>query len=236
MATTFPISLLDATRSPVSADMRFAPPAQSDPDDLLAQAQAGNPDAFAQLYFRHKKRVFSICFRMVHDVSLAEDLTQETFFRLHRNLTSFRGTSAFTTWLHRITVNVVLMHLRKRALPVVSLDEMATDVPEERAGRGFGACDLTQAGVVDRLAIERAVAALAPGYRTIYLLHDVEGFQHHEIASMYRCSLGTSKSQLHKARRALRSALSPQSDSAISRLRGSKPASRHHQCILSPFA
>jgi RNA polymerase sigma-70 factor (ECF subfamily) len=145
---------------------------------------------------------------MVRDFSLAEDLTQETFLQLHRKLTSFRGDSLFTTWLHRMTVNIVLMRLRKRVLPVVSLDQMMTDIPEEHVGRGLGTCDRTQAGVVDRVAIERAVDTLAPGYRKFFLLHDVRGLEHREIASMEGCSLGNSKSQLHKARRALRGALS----------------------------
>jgi RNA polymerase sigma-70 factor (ECF subfamily) len=146
--------------------------------------------------------------RMVHDFSLAEDLTQETFLQLHRKLTSFRGDSLFTTWLHRMTVNIVLMRLRKRVLPVVSLDHVMTNVPEEHVVRSFGTWDRTQVGVIDRVAIDRAVATLAPGHRKIFLLHDVYGFQHDEIASMRGCTLGTSRSQLHKARRALRNALS----------------------------
>jgi RNA polymerase sigma-70 factor (ECF subfamily) len=176
-------------------------------NDAIVRAQAGDEDAFAELYFEHKRRVYSICLRMVHDRSLAEDLSQEAFFQLHRKIGLFRRESAFTTWLHRLTVNVVLMHLRKRRLPICSLDELMTSVPEERAGRSFGQRDLNQAGVVDRLAINQAIATLAPGYRNVFLMHDVHGYQHHEIASMEDCSLGTSKSQLHKARRALRSAL-----------------------------
>jgi len=147
---------------------------------------------------------------MVHDFSLAEDLTQETFLQMHRKLASFRGDSAFTTWLHRMTVNTVLMHLRKRVLPVDSLDHHMSDLSEGQVGRSFGTRDLTQAGVVDRLAIDRAVAGLAPGYRSIFLLHDVKGFVHVEIASMLQCSCGNTKSQLYKARRVLRGALSAQ--------------------------
>jgi RNA polymerase sigma-70 factor (ECF subfamily) len=145
--------------------------------------------------------------RMVRDLPLAEDLTQETFLQVHRKLATFRGDSVFTTWLHRLAVNTVLIYLRKRVLPVVSLDFLMADVPEERAGRDFGTCDLTQAGTVDRVAIDRAVDTLAPGYRCIFLLHDVQGFRHGEIASMLKCSLGNTKSQLHKARRVLRGAL-----------------------------
>jgi RNA polymerase sigma-70 factor (ECF subfamily) len=208
--STFPVSIHDTNCvSAFDAD----PPRVPFPrhrHDVVTRAQAGDTHAFAEIYELHKKRVLTICVRMVHDFSLAEDLAQDTFIQLHRKIGSFRGESAFTTWLHRMTVNVVLMHLRKSVLPVVSLDQMMADVPEERAGREFGTRDLAQAGVVDRLALNGAVDALAPGYRCIYVLHDVEGFGHVEIAAMQQCSAGTSKSQLHKARRALRSALAQQ--------------------------
>jgi RNA polymerase sigma-70 factor, ECF subfamily len=208
VTSTFPVSLCDSTPIPSSRARRFPSRIKSRLDDVLVRAQAGDPDAFSQIYRRHKNRVFAICMRMVRDFSFAEDLTQETFLQLHRKLASFRGESLFTTWLHRITVNIVLMRLRKHVLPVVSLDQLMTDVAEEHVGRSFGTCDRTQTGVVDRVAIQRAVAALAPGYRNFFLLHDVEGLQHSEIASKAGCSIGNSKSQLHKARRALRHALS----------------------------
>jgi RNA polymerase sigma-70 factor (ECF subfamily) len=175
--------------------------------DVVVRAQGGDHEAFSEIYSRHKKRVFSICMRIVRDFALAEDLTQETFLQVHRKITSFRGDSDFTTWLHRLAVNTVLMHMRKRVLSVVSLDHMMAEVPEERARRDFGTRDLTQAGVIDRLTINRALSTLAPGYRLVYILHDVEGFNHGEIASMQECTCGNSKSQLHKARRALRSSL-----------------------------
>ncbi|MGA2651685.1 MAG: sigma-70 family RNA polymerase sigma factor [Terracidiphilus sp.] len=208
--SAFPISILDTNCVyPFDAD---PPRGQSRrrQHDIITRAQAGDNSAFTEIYLLHRKRVLSICIRMVHDFSLAEDLAQDTFVQLHRKISSFRGDSAFTTWLHRITVNIVLMHLRKSVLSVVSLDEIMACVPEERAGREFGSRDLAQAGVVDRLALNRAVDMLAPGYRSIYVLHDVEGFGHVEIAEMQKCSMGNSKSQLHKARRALRSALGPQ--------------------------
>jgi len=191
----------------------------------VAQAQAGDDEAFARLYLQHKKRVFSICWRMVHDFSQAEDLTQETFLQLHRKLATFRGDAAFTTWLHRITVNTVLMHLRKHALPVVSLDYLMTTIPEEHVGSGIGIRDMSQVGVVDRVSIDRAAVNLAPGYRSTFLLHDVHGFQHKEIASILNCTLGNSKSQLHKARRVLRRVLSPQAGQA----RGSSKPGRNAQ-------
>ncbi len=178
--------------------------------DIVSRAQGGDQEAFSALYKQHKKHVFSICIRMVRDFSLAEDLTQDTFMQVHRKLTSFRGDSGFGTWLHRLAVNTVLMHLRKRALTLVSLDHLMDNVHEERAGRRFGTRDLSQAGAVDRLTINRAVATMAPGYRSVFLLHDVQGFDHGEIASMLKCSSGTTKSQLHKARRVLRGALTTQ--------------------------
>jgi RNA polymerase sigma-70 factor (ECF subfamily) len=216
VTSTLPVSLLDSIPIPALRCQRLASPTKSHLDDVLVRAQAGDPDAFSQLYLQHKKRVFAICIGMVRDFSLAEDLTQETFLQLHCKLTCFRGESLFTTWLHRMTVNIVLMRLRKRVLPVVSLDQMMTDIPEEHVGRGFGTYDRTQTGVVDRVAIERAVDTLAPGYRKFFILHDVHGFEHREIASMEGCSLGNSKSQLHKARRALRGALSAQAERVLS--------------------
>jgi RNA polymerase sigma-70 factor (ECF subfamily) len=162
--------------------------------------------------------------RMVRDFTLAEDLTQEAFLQVHRKIAFFRGDAAFTTWLHRLAVNTVLMHLRKRALAVVSLDHLVEDIPEERAGRSFGARDLMQAGVVDRLDIDRALTTMAPGYRSIFHLHDIQGFDHAEIARLLKCTRGNTKSQLHKARRVLRDALTPKDS----------PASRQTDLFLVP--
>jgi RNA polymerase sigma-70 factor (ECF subfamily) len=174
----------------------------------VSRAQHGDQDAFSKLYFTHKQRVFAICMHMVGDFALAEDLTQEVFLQLHRKLAMFRGESAFTTWLHRLTVNRVLMHMRKHVLPVVSLDLAMTEFPEEYLVRSIGAPDLAQVGAIDRLAIDRAAATLPPGYRDTFMLFDVQGFQHREIAIVNDSTTGTSKSQLYKARRALRMALS----------------------------
>jgi RNA polymerase sigma-70 factor, ECF subfamily len=204
----FPASMRDSTSAP-AARRRFVPSQSGlNMTDEVRRAQEGNADAFSELYARHKKRVFALCMQMVRDPSLAEDLAQDTFLQVHRKLASFRGESAFTTWLHRLCVNTVLMHLRKRVLQVVSLDQMMTTVPEEHTGREFGTRDLTQAGVVDRLSINRAIASLAPGYRCIFILHDIEGLAHYEIAALQGCSMGNSKSQLYKARRAMRDNLS----------------------------
>ena len=211
---TFPISLLDSTCVPALGCTPPQAQGRRRQTDAVVRAQAGDHDAFSELYLQHKRRVFAICMRMVRDFALAEDLMQETFLQVHRKITSFRGDSAFTTWLHRLAVNTVLMHLRKHSLSVVSLDHLMEDVPEERAGKSFGARDLMQAGVVDRLDIDRAVATMAPGYRSIFLLHDIDGFDHGEIASMLKCTRGNTKSQLHKARRMLRGALTARGGSA----------------------
>jgi len=182
--------------SPISADA-----------ETLARAQAGDHHAFAQLYSLHKRRIYSLCLRMVSNAAEAEDLTQEAFLQLHRKIATFRGDSAFSTWLHRLAINVVLMHLRKKGLPVTSLDEAMEPTHDDGPGRSFGAPDLSLSGSIDRLALERAVADLPAGYRLIFVLHDVEGYEHNEIAGMLDCSIGNSKSQLHKARLKLRDAL-----------------------------
>ena len=175
--------------------------------DLLAKAKAGDHRAFALLYSLHKKRIYSLCMRMVGNTAEAEDMTQETFLQLHRKISTFRGDSAFSTWLHRLAINVVLMRLRKKGLSLISMDEAMEPDPKGSPSRGFGARDLSLAGSIDRLALERAVGNLPAGYRLVFVLHDIEGYEHHEIASMLDCSVGNSKSQLHKARLTLREAL-----------------------------
>jgi len=183
------------------------PSPTADEAKILAAAQSGDHQAFARIYSQHKRRIYSLCLRMVGNVAEAEDLTQEAFLQLHRKIATFRGDSAFSTWLHRLAINVVLMHLRKKNLSLVSLDEAMEPSPDEGPGRSFGAADLNLAGSIDRLALEQAVADLPAGYRLIFILHDIEGYEHNEIASMLDCSIGNSKSQLHKARLKLRDAL-----------------------------
>jgi len=144
---------------------------------------------------------------MTANTAEAEDLAQEAFLQLFRKIGTFRGESAFSTWLHRLSVNVVLMHLRKKSLPVVSLEETTQNTEEDSPKRDFGAEDLSLAGSIDRLQLQKAVESLPPGYRTIFVLHDVEGYEHNEIAGIVGCSIGNSKSQLHKARMKLRDIL-----------------------------
>jgi len=185
------------------------PQAPLTPDqEILARAQAGDHHAFAHLYALHKRRIYSLCLRMVGNVAEAEDLTQEAFLQLHRKIATFRGDSAFSTWLHRLSINVVLMHLRKKSLPLVSLEETTQGGGEDDTPKkDFGAEDLALAGSIDRLRLQRAVDDLPPGYRTIFVLHDVEGYEHNEIAAIVGCSIGNSKAQLHKARMKLRDML-----------------------------
>ena len=175
--------------------------------EAIERAKNGDADAFSKLYSLHKRRVYTLCLRMLGNVSEAEDMTQEAFLHLFRKLGSFRGESAFSTWLHRLTVNLVLMHLRKKGLQLVSLEETNNPSEDDAPKRDFGSRDPQLAGSVDRVTLERAVASLPPGYRMVFVLHDVEGFEHNEIATMLECSTGNSKSQLHKARLKLRELL-----------------------------
>ena len=174
--------------------------------EAIERAKQGDGDAFETLYDLHKRRVYSLCLRMTANAAEAEDLTQEAFLQLFRTIGTFRGESAFSTWLHRMAVNVVLMRLRKKNLPIVPLDD-PLETEEESSKKEPGAPDLKLSGSVDRMQIQRAVDALPPGYRTIFVLHDVEGYEHNEIAQLVGCSIGNSKSQLHKARMKLRDLL-----------------------------
>ena len=144
---------------------------------------------------------------MTGNTAEAEDLTQEAFLQLYRKITTFRGESAFSTWLHRLAVNVVLMHLRKKELPEVSLQEALEPSDEDGPKKDIGSHDRVLDGSIDRVNLQRAVETLPPGYRIIFVLHDVEGYEHNEIAEMMGCSTGNSKSQLHKARMKLREML-----------------------------
>lgn len=180
-----------------------AAPAAVTETQLIARAQQGDEDAFAALFEAHKRRVYSLCLRMLGNPTEAEDLTQEAFLQLFRKISTFRGESAFSTWLHRLSVNVVLMHLRKKGLNQISLDETENSQGEP-IKRDYGDDDRRLVGSIDRIGLNRAIAELPPGYRTVFILHDVEGYEHNEIAEIMNCSIGNSKSQLHKARLKLR--------------------------------
>ena len=174
--------------------------------EAIERAKQGDAAAFEALYNLHKRRVYSLCLRMTANTAAAEDLTQEAFLQLFRKIGTFRGESAFSTWLHRMAVNVVLMQLRKKGLPIVPLEENI-ETEEESPRKEPGADDPRLAGSIDRMQLQRSIASLPPGYRMIFLLHDVEGYEHNEIAEIVGCSIGNSKSQLHKARMKLREIL-----------------------------
>ena len=177
--------------------------------EAIARAKQGDADSFEALYSLHKRRVYPLCLRMTGNAADAEDLTQEAFLQLYRKIATFRGESAFSTWLHRLTVNVVLMHIRKKRLPEVSLEEVLEPHEKDGPKKDIGKPDNFLAGCIDRIVLDRCIKRLAPGYRAIFALHDIEGYEHKEIAGMMGCSAGNSKSQLHKARVKLRILLRP---------------------------
>lgn len=176
---------------------------------LVQRAKDGDEQAFGTLFELHKKRVYSVCLLMTKDVAEAEDLTQEAFLQVFRTIGSFRGDSAFSTWLYRIAVNTVLMKLRRqKSRAAFSLSEpVSPDAP--CLSHDIGIRDSHLAGAVDRIALLRAIENLPKGCRTIFELHEIEGYQHHEIATLLRCSIGNSKSQLHKAKLKMRDLLFP---------------------------
>ncbi len=174
---------------------------------LTRAAAVSDMAAFEEIYNRHHRRVYSICLRMIRNAAEAEDLTQEVFIQLYRKVGSFRGDSAFTTWLHRLTVNLVLMHFRKRSVRF----EKAIGEGQTPVQIVHGTGNPQKMAVVDRIALEKAVAELPPGYRSVFVLHDVEGYEHAEVARILGCAVGTSKSQLSKARSKLRKLLKKRS-------------------------
>jgi RNA polymerase sigma-70 factor (ECF subfamily) len=171
-------------------------------------AKQGDATAFEHIYRLHSRRVYSLCLRIARDPVEAEDLTQEAFLQLFRKIHTFRGESAFSSWLHRLTANVVLMRLRKKKLPTDSLDSpIESDDESCSTGHEIGVVDLGLKGLLDRINLQAAIDQLPEGYKAMFLLHDVEGYDHNEIARMRGCSVGNSKSQLHKARKQLRAEL-----------------------------
>jgi RNA polymerase sigma-70 factor (ECF subfamily) len=197
---------------------------------LVARAKEGDQEAFAALFDLHKKRVYSLCLRMTGNVVEAEDLAQDAFIQVFRKLETFRGDATFSTWLYRVVVNTVLMKLRRRRLKEVSLDEPVR-LESSTVPRDVGRDDGELVGTVDRIALSRAIQELPKGCRTIFLLHEVEGYEHHEIAKMLRCSVGNSKSQLHKARLKMRDMLAAYKPGEGS-VASSNESIRHHSVTM----
>jgi RNA polymerase sigma-70 factor, ECF subfamily len=174
-------------------------------NEAIRLAQEGNSEGFERLYRLHSRRVYSLCLHMSKDPLEAEDFTQDAFLQAFRKIQSFRGDSLFSTWLHRLTVNIVLMGFRQRKRPKVSLDE-ALELNEEsrKPTVEFSQPDLTLNGVIDRINLVKAINQLPRGCKKMLLLHDIQGYKHDEISRMVGCSVENSKSQLHRARRRLR--------------------------------
>jgi RNA polymerase sigma-70 factor (ECF subfamily) len=174
-------------------------------NEAIRLAQEGNSEGFEHLYRLHSRRVYSLCLHMSKDPLEAEDFTQDAFLRAFRKIQSFRGDSLFSTWLHRLTVNIVLMGFRQRKRPKISLDE-ALELNEEsrKPTVEFSRPDLTLNGVIDRINLVKAINQLPRGCKKMLLLHDIQGYKHDEISRMVGCSVETSKSQLHRARMRLR--------------------------------
>jgi RNA polymerase sigma-70 factor (ECF subfamily) len=193
---------------------KVAPPVSTIADETLSEAEAirrarnGDRSVFEYIYRLHSRRVHALCMRMVGNTAEAEDLTQEAFLLLLRKIHTFRGESAFSTWLHRLAVNLVLMRLRKKSPPLVPIE--ATPDPDDETfspSIDIGAPDLLLEGSIDRINLERGIRQLPAGYRRIFVLHDIQGYEHNEIAEILGRSVGDSKSQLHKARTRLREQL-----------------------------
>src|SRR5882724_1048773 len=173
--------------------------------EAIRLAQQGDAEGFE---IQHSRRVYALCLRMLRDPVEAQDLTQDVFMQLFRKIHTFRGESAFSTWLHRLAVNLVLMRLRRKSPPMISIDATA-DLDGETSSStiDISAPDLLLEGSIDRVALDRSIEQLPAGCRAIFVLHDIQGYQHDEIATIVGRSAGNSKSQLHKARKRLRELL-----------------------------
>ncbi len=198
----------DAGPENSSGDLTRREPRSSSLGETIRLAQQGDAEAFEIIYHQHCRRVYALCLRMLRDPGEAEDLVQEVFIQLFRKIHTFRGESAFSTWLHRLTANLALMRLRRKKLTSTSLNDI-TRTGEEDIGpcRELGRPDPRLSGLVDRVNLRSAINKLPPGYREIFILYDVHGYKHGEIAKILGTSIGNSKSQLHKARRRLRALL-----------------------------
>lgn len=174
--------------------------APADPEaELVRRAVAGDSRAFEALYRSHVNRIYGLCCRMLNgDTARAQQATQDAFVRAWERLGSFRGEAQFSTWMHRLAVNLVLGEYRLLRRWVTFEDVAGADAPDEEEG------DHPQQRVGLRMDLERALAKLPPGARSVLLLHDVEGYQHDEIAALTGIAIGTSKAQLHRARKLMK--------------------------------
>jgi RNA polymerase sigma-70 factor (ECF subfamily) len=176
--------------------------------ETIRQAQEGDAAAFERIYRRYNRRVYGLCLRMTKNQADAEDLTQEAFLQVFRKIHTFRGESAFSTWFHRVSVNIVLMSLRKRKVMEIPLENDGEHEEEPGARHPVpGGPDPSLTGLFDRENLKRALRQMPSGYKRMLVLHDLFGYEHSEIAAALECSVGNSKSQLHKARERMRTLL-----------------------------
>jgi RNA polymerase sigma-70 factor, ECF subfamily len=172
--------------------------------DVVARCRRGEIGAFEEIYQRHGHRLYNVAYRMTGSAADADDLLQEIFLQVFRRLETFRGEAALGTWLYRLAVNCCLDHLRSRQGKEDKATGFLDDMVEvEPVAPGSWRPDT----VLDRIELERAVAKLPPSYRAAFVLHDVEGLEHHEVGEMLGIAVGTSKSLVHKARLRLRTLL-----------------------------
>jgi RNA polymerase sigma-70 factor (ECF subfamily) len=211
--------------SPAVSRERQMPLGERSEMEIIRLAQRGDAAAFEDLYKSHCRRIYGLCLRMTGNPALAEDLTQDVFLQVFRKIQTFRAESAFSTWLYRLAVNVVLMRRRIKTLKETSLEEGGETEGDSPRPREIGRTDQHLSGVVDRVNLKRALRQLPRGYRQIFVLHDVMGYEHHEIAEALGCCIGNSKSQLHKARMRLRTIL-----------RNGKPARFRSEAIQPVYA
>ena len=174
----------------------------------IEQLKMGDTAAFEFIYQLHKRRVYNLCLRIAGNRAIAEELTQEAFLNVFRKIQTFRGEAAFSTWLHRIAANCALMYIREQKsriaeAPLQDFEETEDGHQRETLGR----LDASLSSCLDRVELEHAIDQLPPGYRLVLVLHDIEGYEHAEIAELLGCSVGNTKSQLHKARLKLRKLL-----------------------------
>jgi len=177
---------------------------ESSEREAITRAQCGDGAGFEYLYKIYSRRVYNVCLGMIKNPAEAEDLTQQTFLQVFRKIATFRGESGFSTWLHSVTVNIVLMHLRRKKPTEALFEDLDRPGSDSESRPEYGASDTSMLGVVDRLDLKRAICKLPAGYKRHFLLYDLLGYGHKEIARYLGCSTGSSKSQLHKARKRLR--------------------------------
>lgn len=174
--------------------------------EIIRLAHGGNPAAFEFLYRRHRQHVYALCVRLSRDTNEAEDLAQETFMQVFRKMHTFRGDAAFSSWLYRLTTNCVLMSFRRKTPISASLEDIFT-AQEHGECAEIARPDLQLSGLPDRLNLQGAIDLLPGSCKAAFILHDVEGYKHREVATMLGCSVGGSKCQLHRARIRLRELL-----------------------------